>query len=217
MTETYTMVGTSPSWEVALWPVPVLLFYWAARYATTRDAGFRWWQAGFAICILLASLADLPMEWIMGGFAFVAGLMMLKLPIKPNVPRYFAVLLCVSMLADGAFSIAIGLHGGNAFGSRRRSRITLTDSSMRFEATGREPELVPRYGLKVVLHPPEKSWDEIRAHGLLFANFSRTSPGTSFFGWIQGSNLYWGPHGLETGDQLGIRVAKWVRSSPSRS
>ncbi|AIE83711.1 hypothetical protein OP10G_0343 [Fimbriimonas ginsengisoli Gsoil 348] len=88
-----------------------------------------------------------------------------------------------------------------------RNRIVLGESQVNFTYLGRT-ETAPRQGLIVHKTPPHK-WIDVRPWSS-WTSFSGGNPGPSLAGY----DVFWGPHGLIRGDDLGEHLARWAGTEP---
>jgi hypothetical protein len=151
----------------------------------------------------IASVIGIPMTWIIGG-ACLAGatyIVIWKGPLGSLKVRLG--LAATYLLLCGAFWI-LGKSGVT-------TRVVLNDSSVSSDFLGRTSS-VSRQNLRftVIRRSP---WFNIRPWGswTSFSGNGKTEKlGPSFAGF----DVFWGPHGLIRGDDLGAHMAKWAGVVP---
>ncbi len=87
--------------------------------------------------------------------------------------------------------------------------MVLADDHVKYEWLG-EAQRVPREGLRVDATGGPRGWYTLRDwwSWTSFASNDELGP------HIAGSDLYWGPHGMIRGDDLGRRLAEWAGTEP---
>ena len=194
MTETYTVVGSGIDWLLACMPLAIVLGNWSRK----RTLAPRQWRTyslmmGF---FLAAAIVDVPFEWVGGSMALFCGL---SLIFRISCTIRYRYVSSLAILALGAAMIYLGV--------RPENRIVMRANALDFYSSGAK-ETIPKSGL-VIDERRTKSWTDVRSKA-----WWHTKSGQDYGPDINGSDLYWGPHGLIRGDDLGIRVAAWAGVKP---
>ena len=151
MNETYTQVGTDPSWVIAFMPVPgVIVYYFKNRKSTAKPRRFAWLLLP-VIWFFTTAIVGMPMEWIIAGAC--AGMAVATLLTKSygkGIARYSLAGLCLVL----AFAFTQIPRIGD-------TRIVLQDSQVKFAWIGRN-DTVPRKGLRINYIGPNKKEPAVR-------------------------------------------------------
>ena len=202
MKETYTLVGTDPSWIVAFMPVPAVIILLAARWKRKERPVFTWGLLAPVVWFFVCSMLGIPMEWILAGACMGGGLGLAVLPHLKVTLRQRIVFAVVYIGLGVSFVV---------LGTARHEKIVLTDSQVTVAESG-GAESVPRQGLRIIVIQ-KKPWFNIRGWGSWTSFSSAPRPhllGPNFTGF----DVYWGPSGLIRGDDLALRFAHWAEVVP---
>ena len=201
MTETYTLVGYDPSWIVALMPVPALAVLLAKGRRTSTLLRQKWTYLAIVAAFLVSSLIGLPSEWIYAGACLVMAVY-LALMSRAKIPesKLRWTLAC--------FFVGIGVVFAGMTPIGFPQTIVLTEQSAT-ENWSLDTTTAARKGMTVTMTGLHRPWFNIRP----WASWSFES-GQSLSPGIAGFDLFWGPHGLIRGDDLGKHVADWAGVTP---
>jgi hypothetical protein len=198
--ETYTLVGMDLSWTtVAAYAVVSALMLLIPK--VRRNRNLIKLDLSCLVWLVLCLIVNLPISWAFAGLMII--MMSWSLVVsRAKTPRWSMVL--------GAMA-AVGVAGGFIWTMQSigYERIVLEDTRVSFDQFGRSEE-IQRDGLTVHATSGARGWWNTREwqSWTSFGTHDRLGPD------IAGFNLYWGPHGLIRGDDLGKRLAEWAHTKP---
>ncbi|CAN5473099.1 hypothetical protein BH11ARM1_BH11ARM1_07580 [soil metagenome] len=197
MPETYTVVGSQMGLSMLLGLLTValiLVFRGGTKALKPVYKSF----GGIMVCICLAVLFDLPMEWFLGTtFIGLGGYMAFN---KRFTNRYVRFGASVYLVIVGVVSFCMWTLFPN--------HLTLNSQAVNFTENERVGT-VARTGLAIDQSIPSS-----------FLGSKPSSSWTSFSGDnlgpdINGSFIYWGPNGLIRRDDVARRLATWAGVEPT--
>jgi len=200
--ETYFRIGTEVAWVVAAFGV--LAQFVPNVVLWMKGRGFRIYpaQIAFTLMLLAWTVLGLPTEWMFAAILLVFALAVLFRRSDPDRPfpnRRMALAV-----------IVVALLTGGATGWMSWQRITLTETTARWDGNFEGSGEVPRQGLRVHATGGTKRWWETRPwySWTSFTADDEIGPGP------MGSSVYIGPRGLMRGDDVGRRIADWSGRRP---
>ena len=201
MTEVYTQVGTDPSWIVAFMPLPAIIAVRVSMKARGAKVRVPWQFIVVLVYFFVASIAAIPMEWILCG-ACVGAAVGLACTRSVPIPLPARLLLPIAFAGIGYYYTTIP--------KVYPLTITLQDHQVEFKES-HGSGVAPRAGLRIdyIQHSAELN---IRP----WASWSSETRGPKM---VRGANfagftMFWGPHGLIRGDDLGKHMAEWAGVKP---
>jgi hypothetical protein len=207
MTEHYVSLGGAADWHfylpmglaAAIFPFIVKRFI----SESGRELNpMQWWMVPWGLWMIVGSFLGLPQMMMTGAMPLFLALAMLV----PGPKEYSAKMPLLARAASFIVFLAMGWWTCRLeFG---RSVIVLgpVQGSFKLHAHS-QPRLVSRSGLVTATHfvrggKPDGSdtWD-VMHKDWPYADF-------------QGTEVFWGPHGMIRGDQVGQRIAAWAGVQP---
>jgi len=195
--ETYVPIGVSYGWPMHALCLGVLIFTVMTRLRRRQRVR---WVDGCALALLaLIWILHLPAFWSLG---LLWGLMVSNPRVKPGAEPdspWSKRILMVVAITLGAFWVWIGFDTG--------APVTLTDTAALIGQGHRGAEALPR-AFATVSRAPHPFWASPRD-----ATWRLSGHHGSRLFWMD-TYVFWGPHGLTTGAQLGKRVQQWAPEHP---
>jgi len=224
VTETYVQIGTAPSWISVFMLMPALLVNVAMRWFGKQRPVLGWWHGAILALWVPLAFSGIPDSWLMcvgilGVAAWCAffwdpfpkaqlakrhksDVLEKQLPIYAKLKPWVrggvalvtavgAVLITVMQTNELRTAITFGPAGVSCsrfFGSSKAARA----------------------GLEVDVSTPEKSLFDIRPWRS-WSSHNGMSDGPFF----ASNDVFWGPHGLVRGDELGKRLCTWAGVQPT--
>jgi hypothetical protein len=209
MTETYTSLGAPADWRFYV-PTGALFAAspWLLRGFAKRVGGsinpMHWGICAWGVWQIVGSLLHVPQIAMSGSMPiFIALSMIAPWPAESakKMPIWARGVFFLVLVALGWFTASIG------FGD---SRVILRDQDGSFQKpSSKRLRSLPRTGLEVDSAQSVTDGQPYRG-GALWTVMYHDSP----FTIIWGKDLYWGPHGMVQGDQVGQRIATWANVKP---
>jgi len=197
--ETYRQIGWETSWTFSAMAIAVALIIALGRSVKVKKPTITAYEItiiAFGVLLLVVPV-PVPVSVSLPGFMLVCigGNIFLHRNATEVSNRYRIG------LGVGAVVVALGAY----FAMTRMADgyVVLKDSSVEFKQFD-DVRQVPREGLRVNAMSSGSSW-LYRREKFSWTSFSNHDLGPS----ISGSDLFWGPNGLVTGDDLGRRIADW--------
>ena len=202
MTETYVNLGWGADWHfytplglvVAAFP---FFFRAVARRAGKPTNPTMWAVLGWGVWMIIGSLAGMPQGWMMIGMPLAYAVSMLfPTTTIPGwyrllaIPVFIFIAWCMAKIGTNRQTIVLGPNSGEYSEAWRSSPMTLTRDGLTVRALHNVDNDPPgRYGWIV---------ERNEALGLHFDS----------------KDIFWGPHGMVKGNQLGNHIADWARVKP---
>ena len=194
---------------MALIPVPTIALFALMSRLGKMPRINPWKMAITAAYFIVATILDLPSEWILGGACLGGGIFLAFLPTKMISPKWkYPILARLTMITSGALLGCISAAPQLFF----KDQVTLGEANTTFTQLGRTAT-IPRGDLEVdAMKGPHHFWSgRPWMSWTFFSGEGKTRQlGPDFTGFM----LYWGPHGLIRGDDLARHVARWAHVTP---
>jgi hypothetical protein len=200
VTETYTVIGYDANWTTAAVVVVVTAIQVPFTKAARRR-GIVLYGLAAAALLLLGVVAGLPENWAFAGCA--VGLTTLAfIRNRSSMPRW-------GIAVGAAFTLAVAASFVFMVRYISNEQIVLGEGKVAFDQFG-DRKSIARNGLTIHATGSPRQWWQSRA----FSSWTTYGPNETLGPDITGFAIYWGPHGLIRGDDLGKKLAEWAGTKP---
>lgn len=207
MDETYTSLGVEVSWTFGavlalVSTVGVIRQSVRAKKLTIQPANIGLLSIGLVLALWPTPI---PMLWAIPGLSTIGAVAVFFMKHKNMKNRV------VVGVAGIAVSVALFFLMQSMF----TGFVVLGDENVTWDAWVDDSGHVPREGLSVHATGSPKRWYGNRqSWSWTTYSDSATTPSEGLGPHLIGFELYWGPDGLVTGDELGVRLAEWAGVEP---
>ncbi|MCH7904404.1 MAG: hypothetical protein IH944_07530 [Armatimonadetes bacterium] len=207
MDETYTSLGLEASWTfgaaIALGSIVGVIWQSVrAKKLTIQPAII----GAFSIGLVLALWqTPIPMLWAIPGLSTIGAIAVFFMKHKNMKNR----------VGMGVTGIAVSVALFFIMQSMFTGVVVLGDENVTWDSWVDDSGHVPREGLRVHATGSPKRWYGNRQWwSWTIYSDSATTPSERLGPHLIGFELYWGPDGMVTGDELGVRLAEWAGVEP---